>query len=71
MSTNTWRTIDRLLYRITVEERADGVHLATFWDKTSCDKNDREVYEFETWGGACDRALELLDDMTQLSGEAS
>lgn len=46
--------------QVTVEERDDGVFIATVWDKNDTRKADREVYEFETFGGAVDRAFDIM-----------
>lgn len=46
--------------KITVEEINAFRFITTFWDKTECLEVDREVYEFETFGGAVDKAFDLL-----------
>ena len=63
------KSFDRPHCKITVEEvstrRNNGItHIATYWDKNDCLESDRVVYEFETFGGACDQALDLLDNAT-------
>lgn len=51
------------LYKITVEER-QGLYandfIATFWDKQDCYEVDRQVFVFETFGGAMNKAFDLL-----------
>lgn len=49
--------------KITVEEIRSGERfIATLWDKGMDAEIDREVYEFETYGGACDKALDLVQE---------
>lgn len=45
--------------RVTVEELSDRF-IATIWDKSYCYEVDREVFEFETYGGAVDKAFDLM-----------
>lgn len=54
------RKFDNKRFQITVEERRDNSWIVTFWDKEDCYKEDRNVYVFETFGGAMDEAFGLL-----------
>lgn len=53
-------------YKITIEE-LESTYITTFWDKNLTLEVDRQVFEFETYGGAIDRALELLTDNTNFN----
>lgn len=46
--------------RVTVEEIDAFKFIATVWDKNYCAEVDREVYEFETYGGALDKAFDIM-----------
>jgi hypothetical protein len=48
--------------KITVEEIGPEKFIATEWIKGDCYEVDRTVYEFETFGGAMDRAFDLMAD---------
>lgn len=48
--------------KITVEERRDGKFIATHWNKDYCLEPDRDVEEFESFGGAVDKAFDWLSD---------
>ncbi len=60
----TIKTVNRKRFKITVEDLSPR-YLATYWDKEMEYEVDRKVFEFETYGGACDKALDLLDDATK------
>jgi hypothetical protein len=47
-------------YKVTVEEVTPEKYIATFWDKDFCLEVDRNVFEFETYGGATDKAFNIL-----------
>lgn len=49
--------------KITVEEITAFKFIATFWNKQDCYEVDRQVYEFETFGGATDKAFDLLTEI--------
>ena len=51
--------IENSQYKITVEEISEFKYIATFWQKSYCLEVDREVFEFESFGGAAYKALEL------------
>jgi hypothetical protein len=38
--------------KFTVEERTDGIFIATIWYPTECSEHDRNVEEFETYSAA-------------------
>ena len=46
-------------YKITVEETSNG-YITTFWDKKMESIVDRNVVEFETYGGAVECAFLFL-----------
>lgn len=48
--------------RITVEELSEFKFIATEWIKDECLEVDRKVYSFETFGGACGQAFDLLSE---------
>jgi hypothetical protein len=54
--------------KITVEELSPFHYIATSWDKTDCLENDRKVHEFETFGGACGYAFDLLSEYLEEAG---
>lgn len=54
------RQFDTSKIRITIEEEKDFTFIATLWDKETCLEVDREVYEFDSFGGAVDHALYLM-----------
>lgn len=54
------KTYDSHEIKITVEEKNNGMYIATLWDKIDREEFDRKVFEFETFGGAMERAFELL-----------
>jgi hypothetical protein len=49
--------------KITVEEVGDFRFITTLWDKTMELEVDRRVEEFETYGGAVDRAFDHLSEI--------
>lgn len=59
---NAWRIKywDSEHTRVTVEEVTETKYIATVWDKKYCLEVDREVYEFETFGGAVDKAFDIM-----------
>lgn len=46
--------------KITVEEVSPFKFITTFLDKETSSENDRDVSEFETYGGALDYAFDLM-----------
>lgn len=56
------KTFEDNQIKLTVEE-LDGFHfIATRWDKDYCLEVDRQVFSFETYGGALDKALDIMID---------
>jgi hypothetical protein len=55
--------------RITVEELTAFKFIATFWDSEMELEEDRSVQEFETFGGAMERAFDFL--ITALERQAA
>lgn len=49
--------------KITVEEISCDRYITTYWDKTSSTEADRQVFKFETYGGALGKALDLSIDI--------
>jgi hypothetical protein len=45
--------------KITVEELTGHRFITTYWDKSMSLEADRQVFEFETYGGALGKALDL------------
>lgn len=46
--------------KVTVEEKSEFEFIATLWSKDFEHEEDRRVYEYETFGGACACAFEML-----------
>lgn len=56
------KDFDCEIVRITVEEVTPFLFIATEWKKEECLEADRKVYSFETFGGACDKAFNILSE---------
>jgi hypothetical protein len=54
--------------KITVEERQDNSFIATLWLKDIDLEVDRRVFEFETFGGACATAFDLVCEACLFGG---
>lgn len=48
----TYYNSEALEFKLTVEERFDGMFISTFWDCNDCYEVDRIVKVFETYSGA-------------------
>lgn len=51
--------------KITVEQISEFKFISTTWDKNSEYEVDRKVFEFETFGGAMDKAWEFLMEKSE------
>ncbi len=54
------RQFDTVDFRITIEEVSSFKFIATLWDKKTSYEFDQQVFDFETFSGACDHALDLM-----------
>lgn len=52
------------LIKITVEEKDSFKFIATKWDKLICHENDRDVFVYESSGGAFYKAFDILAEHT-------
>ena len=50
-------------YRIEVIELDSNKFITTLWKKAECYEFDRQVFEFETSGGAFSCAFDILKDL--------
>lgn len=49
--------------KVTVEQISEFEFITTFWDKETDLEADREVYEYETYGGALDEAFDIMSQL--------